>query len=433
VFKTDNLILTNGGSVVTVSNYVLGANAGTTNTLALTGGTSLTISNAALGIGNDGSTTGGSGTGSATLSNATVSATVINVGSTAGGLGALTVQTNASVVIGSNLTVVSSSLASTSSVVVSGGVLTATNGTIAIGPSGSGTMLVSAGTAIANQIKLGGTNGSSSGSLIVSSGGYVKFLTSLSANSAVIDPGGVIDGNGGGAFIVAEGHDAGAFVTGGIITNVSAITVGYMGGYTGTLTVSQGGWVQATNNFIVGDCASTNNAIGLVTINDGALYVTNASHTANLDIRNGLFTLNPGATLVVDNLIITNACGHFVNNGGAITNNNRVLSPNQDADGDGMSNTDELRAGTDPLNPNSNFRLLDAVITNGHDVRLDWTAVGGSNYAVQLSTNLAGGQAAGFRDLNTNSVGGIGETTGSYVHVGGATNRAGFYRVRLWP
>src|ERR1035438_8880214 len=94
VFKTDNLILTNGGSVLTISNYVVGSTAGTTNTVTITGGT-LIVTNAALGIGNDGTTTNGAGIGSATFSNAIVAATTLNIGSTAGGLGSLVVQSNA--------------------------------------------------------------------------------------------------------------------------------------------------------------------------------------------------------------------------------------------------------------------------------------------------------------------------------------------------
>jgi len=461
-FKSDHLLVTNGGTVTTVTNFILAADPGSTNTLTLAGssfnvasnflaaggsnavalvnvgaGSTLSVTNGVFGLGNSGSTTNGGGTGSLTVSNGAVLAATVTLGSTSGGLGTLEIQSNAIVTVSSNLTLVSSSLLATSLVTVSGGTLAVTNGTVAIGPAGSGEMNLVAGTVIADQIKLGGSDPGSSGSFFVAPGAYVKFLSRLSAN--FLDVGGEIDGNGGGALYVGEGHDATVFVSQGFIHDVGTITVGYLGGYTGTLTVDTGGVVQAATNVIVGDCASTNQAIGLVTLSGGALYITNAAHTALLDVRNGTFTLNAGSLLVVDNFFITNACAHFVNHGGTIIYNNPlmpapVLDPTLDADGDGINNGNETLAGTDPLDPSSNLRLLSATVVNGTDVRLDWTAAGGHSYVVQVATNPVGGQLTDFHDLSpVIAVGGTNATTTNYVHVGAVTNGAAFYRVRLAP
>jgi hypothetical protein len=45
-------------------------------------------------------------------------------------------------------------------------------------------------------------------------------------------------------------------------------------------------------------------------------------------VQNGSFTLQSGGVLVVDNLIITNACGHFTNNGGIIIPGNSFYTGN---------------------------------------------------------------------------------------------------------
>ena len=105
----------------------------------------------------------------------------------------------------------------------------------------------------------------------------------------------------------------------------------------------------------------------------------------------------------------------------------------QGADGDGQSNATETLAGTDPLNANSAFRILSAAVAN-ENVQVAWTTVGGHSYVLQVATNLTGSLTTNFGDLGpVISVGGANEGTTNYLHVGGGTNRAGYYRVRLAP
>jgi hypothetical protein len=66
----------------------------------------------------------------------------------------------------------------------------------------------------------------------------------------------------------------------------------------------------------------------------------------------------------------------------------------------------------------------------GEDVRLDWTTVGGHSYVVQAGPEVMGS----FLDVSPAiAVGGTGAGTTNYTHIGGATNPAAFYRVRLGP
>jgi hypothetical protein len=102
-----------------------------------------------------------------------------------------------------------------------------------------------------------------------------------------------------------------------------------------------------------------------------------------------------------------------------------------DADNDGMSNLREYLAGTNPTNAASLFRLTSALPVN-NDVRVDWTTVGGHGYVLQAATSTGGGVMTNFLDVGPIIyVGGTEEGTTNYLHRGGATNTAAYYRVRL--
>jgi hypothetical protein len=157
---------------------------------------------------------------------------------------------------------------------------------------------------------------------------------------------------------------------------------------------------------------------------------------------------------------LTNACGTFIKAGGTlITYNMPTLDPTlsavgdgipngwkqqygfdpfdptvagADPDHDGQNNLNEYLAGTDPLNPNSVFKMTGAMLTNKTDIRVGWTTVSGHSYVVQTNGSPGGGA---FDDLSPviQAPPGTGESTTTYVHTNGAANRALFYRVRLGP
>jgi hypothetical protein len=439
-FQTDNLILTNGGSVNAISDLLVGTTSGTTNTLALSTGSTLILTNAALSLGNNGPTNG-AGTGIASITGGTVNVSTLNLGSTAGGLGLLTLQSNAVVNVEANLTVVSSSLMATSSVTLNGGSFTASNGLTRIGSSGNGLLTISAGNHTFRQITLGSTNGLGSGGFHFL-GGHVTLLgfgtgpgQGLNSNW-ILWEGGDLDGSGT-SLTIANGNDSTVSIPAyafNVQGQLDSMYVGYTAGNIGTFNqAASSSAVVITDQMILGTGDCKNGAQGNVNLSGGTLYVTNATHTANLDVRNGTFILGPGATLVVDNLILTNACGHFIRQPGGmlITNNAPQLNPNYDADGDGQSNGAETLAGTDPLSPTSMFQITSMVKTNGNSMRVEWTTVGGHSYVVQTNGNFGSGT---FHDLSLPIfVPGTTEGTTNYVHTGGAMDGTKFYRVRLGP
>ena len=411
-----------------------------TNPLALSGGSTLIITNAALGLGNNG-TTNGAGIGIASITGATINVTTLNLGSTGGGLGLLTLQSNALVNVVSNLTVVSDSLTATSSVTLGGGSFTELNGLTRIGSSGNGLLTISAGNHTFRQITLGSTNGLGSGGFHFL-GGHVTLLgfgtgpgQGLNSNW-ILWEGGDLDGDGT-SLTIANGNDSTVTIpayAANVRGQLDSMYVGYTAGNIGTFNqAASSSVVVITDQMILGTGDCENGAQGYVNLSGGTLYVTNATHTANLDVRNGTFILGPGATLVVDNLILTNACGHFIRQPGGIliTNNAPQLNPNYDADGDGQSNGAETLAGTDPLSPSSMFQITSLVKTNGNSIRVDWTTAGGHSYVVQTNGSLGSGT---FHDLSLPMVvPGTAEGTTNYVHTDGATDGTKFYRVRLGP
>jgi hypothetical protein len=232
--------------------------------------------------------------------------------------------------------------------------------------------------------------------------------------------------------------------------------VGAAAGGQGTLTLA-GGSSSMYSSLTLGaaDCSAT----GTVIVAGGNLFVTNAAHSAVLEVQSGTFILNSGV-VDVDIFVMTNPCAHFIRTGGTLSYTSAILlssrdddgdgipngyeqahdldplnavDANLDPDGDGMSNLQEYLAGTDPQDSTSSFRITSEVKT-GNNVRVTWMTGVGKTNALQWTAGTGNGSYATNTFANlfivTNTTG----TTTNYLDVGGATNRpARFYRVRLVP
>ena len=88
-----------------------------------------------------------------------------------------------------------------------------------------------------------------------------------------------------------------------------------------------------------------------------------------------------------------------------------------DFDGDGMSNTNEFLAGTDPTNSASAFRIL-SIVPVSNDVVITWQSVAGKTNAVQANSVDISGPIV------------ITETQTNYSDPSGLTNASPrFYRI----
>lgn len=298
-----------------------------------------------------------------TVTGGTVEAGALNVGSASGFTGTFN-QSGGAVTIGTNGFTVGY-FGSTGIVTMTGGSFTNISSLSVIGRAGLGQMTLSGGTLLTSGFTVG-SSALSQGTLTVAGGtwntlpgaGLAIGANSLVATGAVSVVGGAFSP---GSIVVGNLGVGQLTVSGGVtlVQNYlgTGITIGKLASSRGTYAQSVG--VVSTPAFTVG--RATCDSTGTATLNSGTLLVTNSTHDAALTVQGGTFTLN-GGTLMVDKLILTNSCGHFVKNGGTLIYTSLVLDPNQDADGDGLSNGYEQTHGLDPLSPTTMF-----IVTNNND------------------------------------------------------------------
>lgn len=195
----------------------------------------------------------------------------------------------------------------------------------------------------------------------------------------------------------------------------------------GTLNVTDaGGFTNTTYPlFTYGGTLTTNGSPTILTI--GTTPDTNKTYTIDISTA-GQVNLIVGSTAPPLDPFLAWQLQYF-------NCTNLVTCPQAagdvDADGDGMSNTNEFLSGTNPTNGLSALRIT-SVARQAVDVAITWTTAGGFTNAVQTTT---GSYTTNFVDLSgLIVVSGSGDATTNYVDGGGATNNPSrYYRIRLVP
>jgi len=212
-------------------------------------------------------------------------------------------------------------------VLLSGGVLSATNGLVAIGRYGVGSMTVTNATAYFTNASVGRHDGST-GFFDVQTGGSVFFVDDLSigrfSNSVghVTVTGGLLSLPGVNVWVGRDGAGDLTVSSGNVLGQGMFVGMSEFGTNApqGTVTLN-GGVVALSSNLVIGtDLVST----GQVTVAGGTLAITNGGG-AVLNVAAGGFNLNSG-NVSADNLIITNSGGAFNFAGGSLQLGGLVVS-----------------------------------------------------------------------------------------------------------
>jgi len=387
-------------------------------------------------------------TGLMVVSAGTVTAGGGTIGYSAGSQGTLVISNGATVRV-SSLTI-GQLAGATGSVWITGGELTTTNGGqpnwLTVGPAGTGQMTISNGTVLSGRVSIGGgaTVTIAGGKLVASS---ILNIGSTSAGGSVWVTGGQLVATNVNVLIGTSGPGQLTITAGS--AQMSSATVANNTGGPASLTVT-GGTASVLSSLVIGNCSGTTSG-QVVVAGTGSLFVTNASHTAILNVSRGTLVVGPGGLLQVDTLIMTNTCGQIVRNGGTIIVSNLVLDPNlsavgdgilngwkqqygldpldsnlanKDLDGTGLTVLQDYLAGLDPTNGSSAFRIT-AIAPVGADMRVWFTSVSGKYYALQRCDFMGGAWTSIVTNIPGN--GGIQWTK----DVGAAARGTVFYRIVL--
>jgi len=477
-FNSDLFVGDDGSGLMTVSNGTVqvgddgfvGFDVGSQGILTIAGGSvelSKNNSNGDLVIANNTTSTGSvwlSG-GSLVLTNSESDLWVGCVG-----MGRLTVS-NGTVQVGNDGFIGFSGASRGILTVAGGSLLLADSGSdLSVGYHGVGQMNVSSGTVkIGSNIAIG-RKSSSVGTLTISGGMFDSSLNSI-----------------GGAINI--GRDDGAtgvvWITGGSFTATNAaseLRIGTTG--SGVMTVSNGNLIvthsvvaknigsngiwnsnggesRIDQSLIIGtdNCTST----GIVSVTSGSLSVTNTTASGVLEVKSGK-VLHSGGTIIIDHLVMTNACGVFNQTGGTLTIGTMDLSggldadadglpndweqmfnlnplsdvssdgANGDPDADGVTNIDEFTGGTDPGIPNAIVIKIIEITRENNDIRITWDTTSGTTNQLQVSAGDVDGFFTSNNFMNLGPqliIPGSGIMSTNQVDSGAATNfPARFYRIR---
>ena len=220
---------------------------------------------------------------------------------------------------------------------IMGGQLFATNDTTAIGRYGPGQMTVSNATLVLTNVSVGRHDGAT-GTLILQSNAQVYLLDALSigrfSNSVghVFVNGGLLSLTNDNLWVGREGtgdltlsngtaRARGAFVAISTVATDAVTQVVVTNVPSGILTLA-GGSLVLTSNLLVGTAGIST---GQVSVAGGSLDLLGSANPAYLAVSSGKVTIDQG-NVTMDALILTNASGQFISNGGTLQSKSAVVS-----------------------------------------------------------------------------------------------------------
>ncbi|MEO7097990.1 MAG: autotransporter-associated beta strand repeat-containing protein [Luteolibacter sp.] len=261
-----------------------------------------------------------------------------------------------------------------------------------------------------------GTLSSTSGTVTVNNGG------SLAGTGTVVRPTTVVSG---GAISPANGGSGAAgtlTVSGGLALNAGAVLNMDLAGTATSDKIAVSGTFSASGTTTINLTALGSFAgSGTYPLVTGAAGISSSSFALGSTPSGYVCTLSAtGTTLSVT---VMTPLENWRSTNFGTTNNSGNAADNADPDSDGMTNSQEFTAGTDPNNAGSMLRV-DAIAISGTDVVASFPSVAGKTYRLERSDTLA---SDSWVTVQTNIAG-----TGGVVQLtdtGAATQTQRFYRI----
>jgi hypothetical protein len=251
----------------------------------------------------------------------TINGGVASLGTvTVGGLGNSTgaVYLNGGQLHVSSLLSVGRNPATTGALFMAGGLLTVTNDDTKVGDGGIGQMTISNATAVLTNLDVGHDT-LASGTLTVATGAVVILSNNMTlgvssqSTGMVFVTGGQIAAAGQKIKVGPAGFGQFSVSNGTVQASDLLLSTDPTNAASGTLSMT-GGSLGLSGSLVVG---GVSNSAGVALVGGGDVEVTNSAGTATLSVPNGSVTLSAG-TLTTDNLLLTNATGQIIFNGGTI-------------------------------------------------------------------------------------------------------------------
>jgi fibronectin-binding autotransporter adhesin len=366
----------------TISNFNMGAAAGTTNVLALVEGSSIEIVTLGGGVSIIGT---GAGLGRLSISGGTLVADRFSFGNAAGRTGLMDISGGDTRL--QRLWLGDAVAGSTGRVVITGGSLHVTNGlnsgtSFGLGRAGYGEVILSNGFLLAANTLVGFSRTATiagSGKLLIYGG--TNLVLNLAGSHQKV-------------FQVGSNHASSTgdvVVAGTGVLDASTITIVQVGDLgVGTISVSENG-LALFGALTVGADVST--ASGTIAVTGGKLFVTNAAGTAVANFHaNSTLELGNTGVVTLDRLFVTNTQAAIVFNGGTLkagqitvdNGSELVVGNGSDAAALNLLGGSHFVAGGLTLNTNATLGGAGFSTLNlGGDLAL----LDGSTFSVDLSTN----------------------------------------------
>lgn len=265
-------------------------------------------------------------------------------------------------------------------------------------------------------LNITGALNSNSGTVAVNNGGTLAGTGTVGRATTVASGGAISPGNGG------SGIAGTLTLSGGLTLNTGAALNIELGGTATSDKIAVSGTFSASGTTLINLTALGNfSGVGTYPLITGASGISAGNFALGSTLSGyGCVLSTTGSTLSLT--VMTLQEQWRLTNFGTTANSGNAAD-DADPDGDGMTNTQEFAAGTDPNNSNSMLRVSNIAVS-GNDIVLSIPTVSGKIYRLERSSTL---QSGSWTTMQSNIVGNGGVM--QIIDAGSANQGKCFYRI----